>query len=102
MLLRGPNGGNLRVTLDGVIRQPSLERNIIDSSSSSHGMDQLQVLFKDMLNVQIVEECKIKISFADFSINKLEVKTFCQESSDVATLQNVYTTVKVTTNCVAL
>ena len=101
MLLRGPNGGNLRVTLDGVIRQPTLERNIIDSSSS-HGMGQLQVLFKDMLNVQIVEECKIKISFADFSINKLEVKTFCQESSDMATLQNVYTTIKVTTNCIAL
>ena len=94
MLLRGPNGENLRVTLDGIILQPN-ERDVTGSSIFTHGMGRLQVLFEDMLNVQIVEECKIKISFTDLSVNKLEVKTFCQEASDVPTLQKVYTTIKV-------
>ena len=89
------------MTLDGIILRPN-EQDIIGSSIFTRGMGQLQVLFEDMLNVQIVEECKIKIRFTDFSVNKLEVKTFCQEASDVPTLQKVYTTIKVITNCVLL
>ena len=90
MLLQGPDGGNLGVTVDGVILRSALDRDV-----NGNGVGQLQVLFEDMLCVQIVENCKIKISFTDFSVNQLEVKTLCQEASDVETLQKVFTSIKV-------
>ena len=82
MLLLGSGGGNVEVGAD-------------DLSLRSEDGSAEKVAFDQILNAEIIDGDRIKISFTDLEEDHLKVKTFCQDAVDVQMLQRVHQSIKV-------
>ena len=78
MLLLGSGGGNVEVTSTGLCLR------------SENGVAAKEVDFDQVLNAEIIDGYRIRISFTNLREDFLQLESFCQDAVDVEMLQKVH------------